>query len=83
MGLEASLVIPVPSRELGYRAERPRYSALGSERATIMPTLDDALARCIAARLARRAARRPEVAALSATTVAAGDSAETELHAYD
>jgi len=83
MGLEASLVIPVPSRDLGYRAERPRYSALGSERATIMPTLDDALARCIAARAARHASRRPEAAAFSATAVAAGHSAETELHAHD
>ncbi|HEX5817273.1 MAG TPA: sugar nucleotide-binding protein, partial [Gemmatimonadales bacterium] len=77
-GLDASLVLPVPARELGYRAERPRYSALGSERATIMPTLDDALERCLAARGARHASRRSDVAALTAAATAAEFSTGTE-----
>jgi dTDP-4-dehydrorhamnose reductase len=76
-GLDPSLVTAVPAAELGLRAERPPYSALGSERATIMPALDDALNRCIAARAARRDARRPEAA------LAAAYSPETELHAHD
>jgi dTDP-4-dehydrorhamnose reductase len=80
-GLDGGLVLPTPARELGYRAERPRYSALGSERATLMPTLDDALARCIAA-YAARGANRPDGAAL--TAAAPSDVlAETESHAHD
>jgi hypothetical protein len=31
--------------ELNLPAERPLYSALGSERVSLMPTLDDAIAR--------------------------------------
>jgi dTDP-4-dehydrorhamnose reductase len=37
-------------------AARPRYSALGSDRAALMPSLDSALARCIAAQAAEAAA---------------------------
>src|SRR6185437_13653787 len=37
-------------------AARPRYSALGSERAALMPSIEDALARCIAAQAAEAAA---------------------------
>jgi dTDP-4-dehydrorhamnose reductase len=33
------------SRDLGLRAPRPAYSALGSERGWLLATLDDALAR--------------------------------------
>jgi len=35
----------VPVSALGFTAPRPRYSALGSERATLMPPLPDAIAR--------------------------------------
>jgi len=35
----------VPAASLRFAAPRPRYSALGSERAAVMPPLDDALAR--------------------------------------
>ncbi|HUQ83838.1 MAG TPA: hypothetical protein VM076_21990 [Gemmatimonadaceae bacterium] len=36
---------PPPTRDLGRLAARPPYSALGSERGPVMPTLDDALSR--------------------------------------
>jgi dTDP-4-dehydrorhamnose reductase len=38
-----------PTAELGLRAARPRASALSSERAWLMPTLEDALARFVSA----------------------------------
>lgn len=41
------LVIGRPGSELGQRAPRPRYAALASERATLMPTLADALTRYV------------------------------------
>jgi dTDP-4-dehydrorhamnose reductase len=37
-----------PTATLGYAARRPAYSVLGSERAWILPPLDDALARYVA-----------------------------------
>jgi hypothetical protein len=40
----------VPLAELRLAAPRPRYSVLGSERTTMMPTLDDALVRYAHAR---------------------------------
>ena len=40
----------VPLKELRLAAPRPRYSALGSVRTTMMPALDDALARYARAR---------------------------------
>jgi dTDP-4-dehydrorhamnose reductase len=43
--LDATAVRAVPANSLGWIARRPRYSALGSERGWIMPTLDDALSR--------------------------------------
>ncbi|HEY0822288.1 MAG TPA: family 1 glycosylhydrolase [Ramlibacter sp.] len=43
--LDTSLVQGVPGVTLGQRAERPRYSALGSERGLVMPTLEDGLER--------------------------------------
>ncbi|HSV36474.1 MAG TPA: family 1 glycosylhydrolase [Ramlibacter sp.] len=43
--LDRRLVRSLPTAELGLAAPRPRYSALGSERAMAMPTLDDALGR--------------------------------------
>ncbi len=44
-GADASLVEPRPASELAHTAARPTYSALGSERAVLMPPLADALAR--------------------------------------
>jgi dTDP-4-dehydrorhamnose reductase len=38
-----------PATELGYVAVRPHYSALGSERGMLLPSLEDALARYIRA----------------------------------
>jgi dTDP-4-dehydrorhamnose reductase len=38
-----------PARELGYVAVRPGYSALGSERGMLLPSLEDALGRYIRA----------------------------------
>ncbi|HEU4537111.1 MAG TPA: SDR family oxidoreductase [Polyangiaceae bacterium] len=42
-----------PASELGMRAPRPAYSALGTERPRLMPGLDDALARYVRERVAR------------------------------
>jgi dTDP-4-dehydrorhamnose reductase len=50
--LDADLVQPCYATELRFAAKRPAYSALGSERASIMPALDDALPRYVAARRA-------------------------------
>jgi dTDP-4-dehydrorhamnose reductase len=43
--LDAGLIIGKRASELGYRAPRPRYSALTSARGSLMPSLDDAIAR--------------------------------------
>ncbi len=43
--LDGALVKAVPSQALGFVARRPARCALGSERATLMPSLEDALAR--------------------------------------
>jgi dTDP-4-dehydrorhamnose reductase len=51
-GLDAGLVAPRPGAALGLTAARPRYSVLGSERGTLLPPLEDALARYFAARAA-------------------------------
>lgn len=44
-GLSPEEVCPVPASRLGYAARRPAYSALGSRRGRLLPSLDDALAR--------------------------------------
>ena len=44
-GLDEGLVEARPSRELGFAAPRPAYSALGSERGALLPPLEDALSR--------------------------------------
>ena len=49
-GVSARTLAPVPSPELGWRAPRPRYSALGGERGPLLRELDDALGRYLAAR---------------------------------
>lgn len=46
-GIESGRIDGRAARELGYRAARPPYSALTSERAIILRSLDDALARYI------------------------------------
>ena len=59
---------PCPSAELGEVAARPRHGVLASERAALMPTLDDALSRFLAentvidAPLARTAEAGPQAA---------------------
>ena len=49
-GISTSTLAGVPVDTLGLAARRPGYSALTSERAAIMPSLDDALARYARAR---------------------------------
>jgi dTDP-4-dehydrorhamnose reductase len=44
-GLDASRLEPVPSAQLNFAAQRPIFSALHSERAILLPKLDDALSR--------------------------------------
>jgi dTDP-4-dehydrorhamnose reductase len=57
----------VPAADLRYAARRPRYSALTSERAAIMPTLDDALARYARSRPWERVPAPPAAIALPPT----------------
>ena len=54
-GLDAGLVLPRATAALSLAAPRPRYSALGSERGLLLPPLDDAIARYLAARPAAAA----------------------------
>ena len=49
-GIDAAGLRAVPREELGLLAPRPAFSALHSERAVLLPTLDDALARYAQAR---------------------------------
>jgi dTDP-4-dehydrorhamnose reductase len=46
-GGDAGLVVELPHEELGRVAPRPAYSALGSERGAIMPTLDESIERLL------------------------------------
>ena len=46
--LSPHLIEPVPLNTLGYKAQRPFYSVLGSDRGAILPTLDNAIDRCLA-----------------------------------
>lgn len=59
--LNARLIDPWPATTFNYVARRPAYSALGTERGLVMPSLDDALGRYL---LERRAAT-PEQAAVA------------------
>jgi dTDP-4-dehydrorhamnose reductase len=61
-GVDPSTLRPRPAHALGSVARRPRYGVLGSERAMLMPTLDDALRRMVAA--SRRARPVPDDSAL-------------------
>jgi dTDP-4-dehydrorhamnose reductase len=49
--LDATLIHAVPAASLGLRAKRPAYSVLTSARGALMPSLDDAIARYVAAPL--------------------------------
>ncbi|MDB5682781.1 MAG: dTDP-4-dehydrorhamnose reductase [Sphingomonas bacterium] len=50
LDLDPAQVRPASPCQLGWRAKRPRYSALGSERGTILSSLSDAVSRHAAAR---------------------------------
>lgn len=43
--LNPGLIRATEARQLGYKAARPHYSALGSERGVLMPKLEDAITR--------------------------------------
>ena len=45
--LSTNLITPVSVKALGYKAKRPVYSVLGSNRGMILPTLDNAIDRCL------------------------------------
>jgi dTDP-4-dehydrorhamnose reductase len=49
-GVDASRIEALPGGACGYVAERPRYSALHSERGILLPALDNALGRYLEAR---------------------------------
>jgi dTDP-4-dehydrorhamnose reductase len=51
-GLDTRLIDAVEGRDLGQMARRPQRVVMHSERGTIMPTLDDALARYLIERVA-------------------------------
>jgi dTDP-4-dehydrorhamnose reductase len=53
--LDTKLVKAVPAASLGQVAARPRFSALGSERGLLMPTLEDGLSRYLAEAAAQAA----------------------------
>ncbi len=59
LNLASTLVVPGDENKVGWRAERPRYAALGSSRGRMLPSLDDALARHAAVRLRGRKAVHP------------------------
>jgi dTDP-4-dehydrorhamnose reductase len=59
-GLPAELVQARPQRELAAEAPRPRYSALGSERGRLLPSLDEALARYLRHRALAEAESAPD-----------------------
>jgi dTDP-4-dehydrorhamnose reductase len=65
-GVDASLVIECPHHALDLRARRPRFAALSSERAALMPSLDDALRRYAQTRAWVRSTREDSSFALSA-----------------
>lgn len=58
-GVDAGSLRECRSGELGEIAPRPAYAVLGSERASLMPTLDDALMRFVGARQEARVRQRP------------------------
>ena len=52
-GIDCSRLESQSAAECNYVAARPQYSALHSKRALLLPTLDDALGRFLAARAER------------------------------
>lgn len=73
-GISTSSLQPCTSALIGHRAARPRNGVLGSERAALMPSLDDALHRYLAERVvpAEPATSADAEAARVATPRAAG-----------
>jgi dTDP-4-dehydrorhamnose reductase len=63
--LDSGLVQAVPGASLGWIAPRPRFSALGSERGLVMPTLEDGVQRYLGEAAAAAAARETLASALS------------------
>ncbi|HZV64270.1 MAG TPA: family 1 glycosylhydrolase [Telluria sp.] len=57
-GVDSSALEPQASADCNYVAERPRYSALDSKRAILLPALDDAIGRYLTARRAHAFAQR-------------------------
>jgi dTDP-4-dehydrorhamnose reductase len=53
-GLDTRLVDPHASNELAYKAARPKYGVLGTERCRVMPPMEDAMARYIRERRTRQ-----------------------------
>jgi dTDP-4-dehydrorhamnose reductase len=47
-GLPTERIIPCTSSELRFRAPRPAYTVLSSERGLLMPSIDDAMLRFLA-----------------------------------
>ncbi|MDB5017988.1 MAG: sugar nucleotide-binding protein [Mucilaginibacter sp.] len=47
LGLKTGFIKSMPLMHLGYKAKRPLYSVLNSERGSILPTLDHAIDRCL------------------------------------
>jgi dTDP-4-dehydrorhamnose reductase len=68
-GYDTGAVEGVPGAQLRRLASQPRYSVLGSARATLLPPLDDALARCVHARAHQPPARRLHYAVLVGAAV--------------
>ncbi|HEX5971956.1 MAG TPA: family 1 glycosylhydrolase [Gemmatimonadaceae bacterium] len=61
-GLDGSLVRACPHTELGLAAHRPPFAALESVRGSLMPSLDDALARYVRTRAWARSADEASLA---------------------
>jgi len=47
-GLDGDLIMPVPTKSLGFKAKRPSFRALKSEKGIVLPALDDATLRFFA-----------------------------------
>jgi dTDP-4-dehydrorhamnose reductase len=56
-GFDPDLVRPVDASAVGWTAARPQFSALGSERAELLPRLEESLRRCLAHMVEAEAAR--------------------------
>jgi dTDP-4-dehydrorhamnose reductase len=49
-GYDPALVVGVPSMKMNYRASRPKYSALTSEKGLSLPPIDEAIERFLESR---------------------------------